>query len=634
MALKQAQIFKDFYIAANADNTGVTFSMNAPLTVSVKNDNFAQQVQILDNADTTDLFDYKYITFDGHAVFEITDCIKNDKYTTLFVQYLSNIKFDAVDSNFRVDAVSIKSLQLLGLDTSGLLAILGNGASIGIDEVDTQSNLQPTFAYAIKVRLSAIPDNANFIKSSTATAGFAESSTDILKRSRAKVVNQSYTFFNSGGGNISTASASCFDTAYTCLLPIPTKGTFVIVTSEGTTFYGMADFVSALTTIISDLTLSVEITMFNGATILQQIGSVTTVPTYLTNSDLSRSNDSFGNQTIWTLTLSNVRLNTYVRFLKNPNGTTLNRPAIPCPCIFMLTEDNEEGTFNSGLVECFNWLYLKVLELNDDVPQSRIYTSIELLGNTIDISRLRKTYLHLKRGDRKMRCYIDVSQNHYQDIMTDWEYIKSAFSNYEAYAKGNMYLVQWQQTAALDQRQQQARELQTVDTAFSAANTVTSTIKSAATGNYLGAASNLVGGAANIAQSEIKFNMHQQNDRANLGLSQYQERERARKTLVPSSERSGTISPTTYLTAIPAVSQNNNKIHSFFTRHYFNVTQNVLAVLERYIFESQVTDKYNAIYDLAKPDWQTRHNYFQVKIENNSIINNRKGLIIFAEVRS
>ena len=55
-------IFKDFKIAANADNTAVTFYKVAAITVQAKNDNFAEQVQILDNADTTDLFDYKYIT--------------------------------------------------------------------------------------------------------------------------------------------------------------------------------------------------------------------------------------------------------------------------------------------------------------------------------------------------------------------------------------------------------------------------------------------------------------------------------------------------------------------------------------------------------------------------------------------
>ena len=82
-------------------------------------------MQILDNADTTDLFDYKYITFDDSAVFEITSCIKNGKYTTLFIQYLSNITFDVADSNFRVDGVSVDKLQRLGFDINQFAEILG-----------------------------------------------------------------------------------------------------------------------------------------------------------------------------------------------------------------------------------------------------------------------------------------------------------------------------------------------------------------------------------------------------------------------------------------------------------------------------------------------------------------------------
>ena len=67
--LKTASIFKDFKISVNADNTAVTFYKVGEITASVKNDNFATQVQILDNDDTTD-FDYKYITL-TIAVFEI-----------------------------------------------------------------------------------------------------------------------------------------------------------------------------------------------------------------------------------------------------------------------------------------------------------------------------------------------------------------------------------------------------------------------------------------------------------------------------------------------------------------------------------------------------------------------------------
>ena len=67
--LKSATLFKDFKITANETNTAVTFVKKGTLSVSVKNDNFSEQVQIYDSADTTDFFIYKYITFDNSAVF-------------------------------------------------------------------------------------------------------------------------------------------------------------------------------------------------------------------------------------------------------------------------------------------------------------------------------------------------------------------------------------------------------------------------------------------------------------------------------------------------------------------------------------------------------------------------------------
>ena len=83
MALKQATIFKDFN-KHNGENESYIFQKVEPITISVKNDNFATQVEIYDESEETDFFAYKYITFDDSAIFEITDCMKNEKYTTLF----------------------------------------------------------------------------------------------------------------------------------------------------------------------------------------------------------------------------------------------------------------------------------------------------------------------------------------------------------------------------------------------------------------------------------------------------------------------------------------------------------------------------------------------------------------------
>ena len=131
-------------------------------TFAVSADNFAEQVQILDNADTTDLFDYKYITFDDSAVFEIKDCIKNLKYTTLFIQYLSNITFDTADSNFMIDGISVSTLQKLGFDVNKFAEILNSSLKISnLDYNTADFASQEDFLYAIKLRFSQYPENLN-----------------------------------------------------------------------------------------------------------------------------------------------------------------------------------------------------------------------------------------------------------------------------------------------------------------------------------------------------------------------------------------------------------------------------------------------------------------------------------------
>ena len=160
--LKQATLFKDFKITTNADNTAVKFIKNGGLTVSVKNDNFAEQVQIQDTNGAHDFFDYKYITFDNEAVFEITDCMKNGNYSTLFIQYISNIKFDEMDTNFRVSALSVKRLQNLGLDINELYKILGNQFQPSREYFGHEYNAENPISYAIRLRFSELPQNLQY----------------------------------------------------------------------------------------------------------------------------------------------------------------------------------------------------------------------------------------------------------------------------------------------------------------------------------------------------------------------------------------------------------------------------------------------------------------------------------------
>lgn len=621
MALKQAQIFKDFYIAANADNTGVTFSMNAPLTVSVKNDNFAQQVQILDNADTTDLFDYKYITFDGHAVFEITDCIKNDKYTTLFVQYLSNIKFDAVDSNFRVDAVSAHTLQRLGLDINAFLQVLGNNVVIDSDDVMTISHAsQQPFFFAVKLRFSQIPNNLNCYfnldGSITASASVQRGS----RRSRLYVQS----FPESGQTPTAKTDFTQFDNAVTAILPIPTRSTMSLKWLDTTISCDISSLLIALNELISDLTLTAEITILTGNSLIAfsayRLGGSQTIQPLTVAQDAT-------SQTI-TIPIQGSAASTpwggFLRCTDNAQGSAYNQRH-PCFVTEMNTGGGGQADW-SGFWECYNFFRLYI----DGITNTRALLSMTLLNNTIDISQLRNNYVLIRRQSQSLRVYVDYDRNVFEDVQTTFEFAKNAYSNFDAYQKSNIELTNRQAFNALRQQQEQARDLQTVDTAFAAANTVMNSVSSFASGNIAGGVTGLLGGAANIAQQEIKFNMQQQNQTANAKLAAAQQLEKARSTIVPSSELHGSLS---FLDAfVSRLSDNGNAALYSISSIRLNGLQ--MACVERYAFDNLITDKITNVSQIVKPAWQTLHNYFIVKIENRSAINNRKGLIIFAEVRS
>lgn len=650
MALKVAKIFKDFLITANTDNTGVRFVMNEPLDVSVKNDNFASQVEILDNADTTDLFDYKYITFDGAAVFEITDAIKNGKYTTLFVQYLSNITFDAYDPNFRVDAVSARTLQRLGLDINDFLQILGNNVVVQTEDVTAFDDpTQELFLYAVKLRLSEIPQNLNryldydgSVKTDGATGnnrGFWRNRVFVSSyNQRDELPNDAKQFVQ-------------FDNAVTVILPIPSRGKFgrydmniYIYKPNGsyvTQSCNLSTLIIALNELITDLTLTAEITVLSGRSIMFMTTNSGGAQQDMQPMEITY-NESEGRTNI------NVRLTgagsagdpstpifgSYLRLTEDSKNTN---PNMHYYHIALMLEGDDTGNPYSGcngIWELYNYFSVHI----NGVSNKRALLSFTMLNNTIDISQLRNDYVLLQRRSQSIRVYVDYERNIYTDIQTTFEFAKNAYSNYDAYKAANIDLTQQQQFDMLKQQQKQARDLQTVDTSFAAVSGVMGAAQAAGAGFVAGGAGGAVLGgltsaaksAASIAQNEIKFNMQQQNQIANAKLAALQEHERARSTIVPSSELHGSL---TFLDAFIAVLTGSeyDYVSAYYTLRYIDLNDIQLAQVEKYAFDGAITDKINAVSQITRPEWQTLHPFYQVKIENRSAINNRKSLLVFAE---
>ena len=616
--LKQATIFKDFRISTNATNTAVQFTKVSPLSISVKNDNFSSQVQILDNADTTDLFDYKYITFDNSAVFEIKDCIKNEKYTTIFIQYLSNITFDEANANFRVDAVSAATLQRLGLNVNEFLQILGNAAEIKrVNYIAEESSTDNFLMLAIRLRYSELPQNLS--KCYYMNESNVPTIADIVDNLNVKseVYNPSIANINQlpQDNQLNETSA---DNATVVIIPIPIHETdYFSIFSAYSHYYSFTYFVNTLSTLITDLTLSAEIIILTNKTItLLHDGE----PKYMTFRIPGRG--------FITLPDVSTDLNNFLNLVRFPSTLydVATNKLKAAPCFVMGGKKETISSINKTYIfyEFFEYkkIILPVLQSNE------AYTTLSILNNDIDISQIKNDYIYIKRENGKIRIYVDIERNIYTDIITTLEFAKNAYSNYEAYTKSNIELVNNQNIASLNQQQQQQRKTQTLDNVISGANSFKNAAFSLGMGSPLGAIGALVGGGIEIAADEAKFNLSQQNATANQKLAASQAMDKLRTTIVPSSDLKGSVNLTTVLQATDITTL--YKI-CFITLSKIVLTDMQKYSLIKYAFDNIITEKITSIAQIKKPAWQTVNNCYQVKLCNVNPLNTRKDLIIFVE---
>lgn len=623
MALKTAKMFKDFILAANDDNTAITLSARDVVDVKVKNDNFANQVTILDKNGTYNFFDYKYITFDGEAVFEITDVIKNGKYNTLFVDYLSNVKFDEEDADFFVQSVSAATLQKLGIDINELLRVLGKNTEQGIENVVTAKNENQTpLIYAIKLRFSECPQNlSDMITPSNPRKSGGITGKNIADANRIAAFNVEY------DGDIHSAFFKQFDTAFSALIPVPImRGSslaFKNVDTEEITDVSGSNisfklFISRINALITDLTISAELTLL-------PLDGLVTFP-----------NSATAVNALSIERIENPATGIYYRYIipysENDNGagapnaetfggmlrdihdeTVAGGVVYPIFCLNSYVSSAKFVT--TGFAEVRKPTRIYIIGENDS---DKIYTSIRILGSEIDLREMRNDYITILRTDNGMRIYQDFSRKIYTDIETSFEFARDAYSNYDAYKKANIELVQRQQNATLEQTQKQERDLQTIQNIFTGINTGKNAITSILNGKPGGAIGAAIDAGLQIAQNEISLNMQQQNERANQKLAQTQELERARATITATSELSGSVSLSNAYSTDGTQNENDVKDTLFSLKYFFVNTAIARANIERFAFENEVLDRVISTSEIILPKWQKLHNFFLASIKNRS----------------
>ena len=557
------------------------------------------------------MFDYKYITFDDSAVFEITDAIKNGNYTTIIVQYLSNISFDTADSNFRVDAGSARRLQDLGLDLNKFVEILGNKTTVERADLIAENNSEP-FLYAIKIRVSEMPQN---LKYRLIGDGRKVAIAEAADERNIQVHNPSLSEYD-----VEPTDFLSNDSAISLFLFMPATMSGIesgIYFNNGNTHFEILlyYFFETLNVLITDLTLSVEITPVSEKTLyIPELVSGVRVKKKmqfnLTSGVTKITLPVMGSSTYLDRTLWSIRVVDSSVQEDDSNFLSFGYPVFT-------TKTHITG----GFQESYNFIKLDI-----ERPQNESILSIEILGNTIDVSKLRNDFVYLKRQNKSIRVYIDLERNIYTDIQTTLEYAKNAYSNYEAYQKSNIDLINAQELATLKQTQTQARELQDFEHLSTGAKSVGAALFSLGIGNIAGAAGMALGAGANMAIDEKKHNLKTQNDTANQRLNAAQAHEKRTATITPSSDLQGSINLQTSLRTKTTGLSAQLTLATITT---IAPTAAQFKILQKYVFENTLLEKITDISQIQKPEWAS--SYYQTRICNRSALNTRKDLIVFTE---
>lgn len=629
MSLKTAKMFKMFTVVRTADN--LTFGMYEPIDVKVKNDNFATQIQIYDADGSIDFFEYKYITFDQHAFFEITDCIINGKYATLFIQYVSNITFGTPTSNYEIKAQTVQYLSQLGLDFSEILQIMGDQTTQREIYQNAQANDAP-FNFALKIRLSEIPQNLKRGLNGKGNPPYINIQNPTKRGDNGSMI------FNPVDYGItpnSKAAFRSFDNAISLFLIIPnTPIVYFNFGADGTSTgvynlaYSMQDMLSALDALISDLTLSVEITIVNNQTFYMCDGaSIKNIP--ITQTGAQSTQVTIATSTAAQTATENLILK-WIRLIDD-----IDVPVIMTQC---------DQTY--GIWESMNIIYVPLYNLlttaNGAEYGKYILTGMRFLGNLLDLSMIpqitQSSSLFFKRDAGSILIYYSMVNAPVIKIDTTFEYAKNAYSNYNAYIAANVDLSNRQNNDALKLQQKQQREMQNIDTAMNVVNTIGNTVKGGlqgfmsggVVGAIAGAGSNLINGAIKTGMDELQFNMEQQNARANAKLAAEQAHERAAKTIVPSSDISGSIKSQTFFKS--TANFKNGYLFSLIFCPF--TTKQTLKRIAKYIFENSLTTDINTPNGqkpiINRPSWLANiFQYYQVKFVSTDPRNTHKDFTVY-----
>lgn len=616
MIEKKATMFYDFIITPYEKNNAVKLVMSNPLEITAKIDNLATSMTLQDNLGLEDYYGYKYITFDGKNVHEITNAIRNGNIWTFSLQYLSEFLFDSKDFSRYVSGVSVKKLQNLGLNISDFFGIVGNQLHVKQTDISASFFSKPRpFMYAVKIKYSELPQNLNqYVDQSgigeTSRVGEILSPTVSRRITRNAAVDSSSTAPN-------PQNFTQFDESINVIVPIPLtlngdEFSCILKSDQNRSFrifFKMATFIETLAALISELTLSVELTV---------IGQKTLVVASALQADSTPKTNyiSFSNNTL-TIKI-NDNAGEMIRVFRGNTSATAETYQ---PCFVM------KKAYHSwaGLYEIYDYIKIPLPEC--EVNEAR--TNLVFLGNDIDISNIRNDYFFIQRLESGLRIHLDLLRNDYVDIATSIEFDKNAYSNYIAYKQANLQLSQAQEQKQIRlQRGQQFFQFQT-DSAFAELSATGDAIGKVIEGDYDGAISGAINYRFNSIQNAINFANKQAFVEQNLKLKQSHQRTAELRTIVPSSQLNGS---QTLISAF-ATLQRSSVGTTLYSVKSVVLSDTQMRVLEKYMLDNDIMDGVQSIADIAFPEWQTMRTIGgeKIRIENTYPALTRPAVVVYGK---
>lgn len=616
MIEKKATLFYDFIITPYEKNNAVTCVMSKPLEITAKVDNLATSMTLQDNLALDDYYGYKYVTFDGKNVHEITNVVRNGNIWNFSMQYVSEFSLGSEykDLSRYVSGVSVKKLQYLGLNISDFFGIVGN--QLHVKQTDISGSFFDTprpFMFAVKIKYSELPQN---LSKHASIDGVGDSAVvgEILSPTVSQKITRNAAV-DSPSNAPNPQKFMQFDESINVILPIP-------ITLDGndmTCFFdsvqgvqsiidfNMATFIEALDALISDLTLSVELTIIGQKSLItahaMQAMQVpqTNYITFTHNRITIKNNGNSGEM---------------VRVFRGNTSATAGKYQ---PCFVM-----KKAYWSwAGLYEIYD--YIKVPLPVCEVNEAR--TNLVFLGNDIDISSIRNDYIFIQRLESGLRIHIDLLRNDYVDIITSVEFDKNAYSNYIAYKQANLQLSQAQEQKQLRlQRGQQLFQFQT-DSAFAELSAAGDAIGKVVEGDYDGAISGAIKYRVSSMQNAINLANRQAFAEQTLQLRQSNQRTANLRTIVPSSQLNGT---QTLISAFSTL-QGSSVGTTLYSVKSVVLSDTQMRVLEKYILDNNIMDGVQNVADIAFPEWQTLRmtGGMKIRLENTYPALTRPAAVVY-----